>query len=137
MARHSLMLSDEAQARMTASGAKRLFGDRALNRDNFEPCARSVDLCTLLPNTALRTRPNVRYEGQPGKLMLAPSSSQFDSSLPFGDQFCCVAHQRILFHDLGISEHAVRLRLWSEEALATYDRYLAALRKTASRVVSR
>src|SRR5258705_8069227 len=63
--------------------------------------------------------------------------SCFDPSLPFGDQFCCVAHQRILFHDLGVSEHAVRLRLWSKEALATHDRYSAALRKTASRVASR
>jgi hypothetical protein len=71
------------------------------------------------------------------KALANPEPSTHDPSLPFGDQYCCVAHQRILFHDLGTSEHAVRLRLWSKEARATCDRYSAALRKTASRVASR
>ena len=40
---------------------------RCLNR-TISSLAREVFyLCTLLPNSALRARPNVRHEGQPGK----------------------------------------------------------------------
>jgi hypothetical protein len=66
------------QARMTASGAKRSFRDRCLNRTISNLAREVFYLCTLLPNSALRARPNVRYEEQPGKHMLALSSSQFD-----------------------------------------------------------
>ena len=63
---------------MAAPGAKRSFGHRCLNRTISNLAREVFYLCTLLPDSALRARPNVRYEGQPGKHMLALSSSQFD-----------------------------------------------------------
>ena len=65
---------------MAASGAKRSFGDSCLNRTISNLAREVFYLCTLLPNSALRARPNVRYEGQRGKHVLGESISPFDPS---------------------------------------------------------
>jgi hypothetical protein len=64
---------------MAAFGAKRTFGDRCLNRYNYEPCARSVPACCTTGRYVPDPVPAIR--GNSEKYMPALSSSRFDLNL--------------------------------------------------------
>jgi hypothetical protein len=76
------------------------------------------------PGRAAPMRSGRQLSGEDRSLQPMVGAAVDDSSLPFGGQFCCVAHQRIFSHDLGISHRAVRLRPRSRRRaqLATVSR---------------